>query len=157
MSNTIATAGGDVESFDQHSNKTKRVLAVLPEGYRKAVGFFWALNSHLLPTPTPLALRFQIWIQQEGLTEDDCKAILRKLTTPEASAKHRFASDLLTDLATEVDAVTKQRKQLAEAARLREYEAARNANNLPPDAVREALAKNDFLSQFLTPDPEVTR
>lgn len=130
--------GGDLAAHA--SEKRLRPLDVLPEPYRKPVGFFWALNKHLLPTPTPLALRFQVWIAKEGLTAAEVRSVLNTLVSPERAAGHRFASDLLADLAADVAAILRQRRQREEQERRRQ-EAVKAEEQATPAADLTGLLK----------------
>lgn len=84
-------------------------MRLVPKEWREAVGFFWLLNQHLLPAPTPLAARMRVY-QADGLTLDELRAVLRSLSAPSRQQNHRFAADLLTDLALEVSRVLAERK-----------------------------------------------
>lgn len=118
----------------------RRALRALPEEYRKPAAFFWGLNAHLLPTPLTLVFRLQVWIAKEGLTIDECREAFNALASPERAQNHRFAGDLLADLAAEVARVTGRRRQRAaeEAWRRSQQEAARDA--LPPGEIHRLLA-----------------
>ena len=112
----LSTVAETVPAAHQDRRAT-RVLAVLPDAFQKPAAFFWAMNAHLLPTPTPLAMRLRVWIANEGLTAAEAKAAFAALTRPEAAARHRFAADLLAELAAEVDAVVKRRRAREAAAK----------------------------------------
>lgn len=115
------------------SEKKLTPLNDLPPGIRKPVGFFWALNRHLLPTPIPLVLRLKVWIAKESLTPEEVRQVLNRLVSPEASANHRFASDLLCDLAAGVAEVVNRRRKLKEQAEQREAAEREAAEAVPPD------------------------
>ena len=118
-----------------------QALKALPAEYRKAVGYLWALNAHLLPTPTPLAMRFQVWIRHEGLTPEDCRAAVRGVTRAEAQAGHRFAADLLADLSGAVaSALGRRRSREAAAKRAAEDDPANRATPAELEALREMTA-----------------
>lgn len=73
-------------------------LRMVPKEWRECVSFFWLMNQHLLPAVTPLAARLKVY-HADGLTLDDLRAILRQLASPRRQANHKFAADLLADLA----------------------------------------------------------
>jgi len=137
----------------------RRPLLALPPELRPEALLLWSTHKHLKGMESPLSLTaaLAVWIERFGLRIDDAKRILGDMLAPASMAGASYTSDLMTTLAAAVDQQIKLRQKQAEQQRQREYEAARNANNLPPDELRAAMANNEFLSQFLTPDPEVTR
>jgi hypothetical protein len=146
-----APAAGHLTKSERRS---ERALEVLPPAFRRVAGYFWAMNSHLLPTPTPLALRVAVWVRDEGLTADEFRAVVHALSRPARQANHRFAADLLADLAAEADAVVKRRRRDDRSAAERAEAERHAATCLPPDEVRDALRANPFLSQFLPETPK---
>lgn len=73
-------------------------MRMVPREWRECVSFFWLMNQHLLPAVTPLAARLKVY-HADGLTLDDLRTILRQLASPRRQAHHKFAADLLADLA----------------------------------------------------------
>jgi hypothetical protein len=138
--NELAELEARGELADHAGAKRLRPLEALPAEYRKPVGFFWALNKHLLPSPTPLVLRLQVWIAKEDLTPAEVRAVLNRLVSPEASAAHRFASDLLCDLAQVVADVTRARRQRQDQAEARRQAEADAAAAVPAPDLAKLLA-----------------
>lgn len=95
------------------------VMRLLPKPYRQPVAFFWSLNQHLLPGPLPLVARLKLWIAKEGLTAEECKAVLNRLAAPGRSSRHQFVGQLLADLAAEVAKVVGRRKSIEAMLRRR--------------------------------------
>jgi hypothetical protein len=130
----------DDADLTPHAGEKLGRFADLPAEVRKPVKFFWALNRHLLPTPIPLVLRLQVWIAKEQLTPAEVRQVLSRLVSPEAAATHRFASDLLCDLAAAVAEVVGRRRKLAEQQRRRDETDAAAANAVPAEQLRHLLA-----------------
>lgn len=98
----------------------KRPSAILPETCRAPVYKLWLANSHLFPKATALAASIRLWIEDHGFHPDDVEPVCRILLTPEKRAGHRFAADLLADLAQLVADAIRRRKALEEQRRRRE-------------------------------------
>jgi hypothetical protein len=90
-------------------------LNAAPSALRPAVWRLWTLTAHLFPNPLPLAAAVGLWVRDYGLTEDDATAILAGFTSPARQCEFRFASDLMTALATEAGRAIHKRKREAEA------------------------------------------
>ncbi len=131
MSDLAIPEDGDLTPYG--SEKKLSPLNDLPASVRKPVGFFWALNRHLLPTPIPLVLRLKVWMVKERLTAVEVRQVLNRLTSPELAANHRFASDLLCDLAAAVAEVVNRRRKLQEQVEQREAAEQTAAEAVPPD------------------------
>lgn len=110
---------------------TRKILAIVPADYRKLVGWLWAMNCHLLPTPLPLALRFQFWVEKKGLTVGECKAVVMAVSEPAAQARHNFANQFLAELAAEVDVAVKRRQAREKAAADRDEAEAEHGGKPP--------------------------
>lgn len=116
-------------------------LKLVPKEYRKPVNFFWMLNQHLLPNPLPLCARVKRWIATEGLTEQELADVLAALSEPEASARHRFAGDLLADLAAKVAVVVRRRQQIEKQLADREAAERLAAGLTPEQSAVQAMAR----------------
>ena len=102
----------------------KRPLLLLPESVRPAALRLWTCNRHLAGLETPIALagRVSLWIEEYGLEPQDAAELLNGMLSPEASEKHRFASDLLADLASSVkERIRFRRKSNANKQTLENY------------------------------------
>jgi hypothetical protein len=97
----------------------RNALRMIPPDWRKPVAFFWMCNAHLLPTALPVCARLKVWIA-DGLSLEDGKNIFRALVSPERAAEHRFAADLLAELANRVAEVMRQRRVRDEMQKRRE-------------------------------------
>ena len=103
----LAPTGG--ETLDHVRKQDRRSLGILPEPFRKPVGFFWACNQHLLPSPLPLATRLHLWIAKEGLTVEELKTALNRCSTPDRCSEIHFVGQLLAAVAKEIDSVIRRR------------------------------------------------
>jgi hypothetical protein len=65
----------------------------------------------------PIAVMISIWMSEDGLTEQDAVAILKKQQRPGVFARHEFANQLLGDLAKDAERAIEQRKKLLERER----------------------------------------
>lgn len=133
MSDAMAPHGGEELAPAAAGKVDVRPLKLAPKGYRRAVGWFWMLNQHLLPTPLPLAVRVKRWAEHDGLTPAELAEVFGDLTTPAAMAGHRFPGDLMADLAGRVESVIQRRKS-------REAAAARRAGCEPLESAEAAAA-----------------
>lgn len=118
---TIPQPGQLAIGLDSFRDVVKKPLRLLPETVRPAALRAWVCNRHLagLETALPLAARLSAWIEEHGLRPDDAADLLLDLLSPEASMKHRFASDLLADLAGKVSSRIGKRRTEAEVQRRR--------------------------------------
>lgn len=100
----------------------KKPLRLLPESVRPAALQVWTCNRHLagLESPLPLAARMSVWIERHGLQADDAADCLNELLAPDSAAKHRFASDLLCELARLANARILRRRSEAEVLKRRQ-------------------------------------
>lgn len=90
-------------------------MALLPAEWVRPVGFFLACKAHLVKSRLAVCASLKLWIEA-GLELDDAKLIFRKLALPDRAARHVFESELVADLAAEVAAAIRRRKQVAEQA-----------------------------------------
>ncbi len=95
-------------------------LRLIPADWREAVAVLWTCNAHLLPSALALCSRLRVYQESAGLTTDEVRAICRVLVEPERAARHRFAADLLADLAGMVGECKARRKGREQTARMRE-------------------------------------
>lgn len=122
------------------TTERKSPLALLPPGWREPVGFFYAAYSDILKGSTGIVTRLRFWIQEDGLTLDEAKKILRRLLAPEEAARIQFPGQLIARLAELViDALTDRRKVVEQAA-ARERAAAEKAGAAPPEEWRRLAA-----------------
>lgn len=119
MTGELAPLSLAMESFRE---VLKKPLRLLPESVRPAALRVWTCNRHLVGLETPLALcaRLAVWIGDYGLQANDASQLLNEMLSPESSSKHRFASDLLADLAAAVKERIRMRRNQEEAARRRD-------------------------------------
>lgn len=130
-------------SEDEHSRKldklreavTANPLVAAPSALQPGIWRLWACHQHLIPTPLPIAGSLGVWVREHGLHEDDAAAILSRLMHPAKMGSFRFASDLMTELATQATAAIERRKNEAENAARRGGQSTPEAR----DAVRRLL------------------
>lgn len=123
-------------------------LATLPRGMRKASGYFFGMNAHLLKTPLVLAARVHYYATKLKLTPEELREVYRRLASPERQAGHEHAGLLLADLAREVNTVLgeradRQRKE-AEAKAAKEPEALSPEERERSRLMLEQYRKNGF-------------
>lgn len=73
-------------------------LTLLPPEVRPAVARLWLCNHHLLQTALALCSTLRVYLDEQPITTDDVNRICATLLKPAIRAKHKFASDLLSDL-----------------------------------------------------------
>lgn len=110
----------------------------LPPGYQKPAAYFWGFYQHLLPIPTPLIMRLQVWITKQEMTKDEARLLFNALVEPEKEAGYKFASDLLTDMAKSVAEIVRRRKQREEVEQRRKE-----------SAVQPDPAANELIRQMI--------
>lgn len=91
--------------------------SLLPREIRGPVNRLWACYSHLLPSSLSLASTIRVYIDDHGLSPLDVPAVCQRLLSPDMQARHKFASDLLTNLAYLVGEIVRQRQSDEEAER----------------------------------------
>ena len=121
-------------------------FADLPPGYQKPAAYFWGFYHHLLPSPTPLKLRMQVWIAKQGLLVEEARMLFNALVEPEREATYKFASDLLTDMAKSVAEIVRRRKQLEELQQRRNEQSVQ-VDPAANELVRELLRKSEVFSR----------
>lgn len=146
MNDAIATSGDDERKpvpvrADTIKLLIERPLLALPAEIRPAALLLWTLHKHLkgLESPLPIATAVGLWVSDYGLSVADAVEILRDMCSPAAMAKAEFTSDLITTLALRTHNRLRDRRIEAERAEVKRLEDERNANNLPAEAVREAI------------------
>jgi hypothetical protein len=77
-------------------------------------------NAHLFPSGLALFATIRVYLDAGTLDAQDLETVVDTLLTPEHRARHKFASDLLVDLAEQVVAVPVARRKTERAARVRE-------------------------------------
>lgn len=102
------------QSIERWKEKEPSQFSGLPKVYQKPAAYFWGFYQHLLPSPTPLVMRMQVWIEKQTLSIDEARLLFNALVEPEREATYKFASDLLTDLAKTVAEIVRRRKQIEE-------------------------------------------
>lgn len=136
MTDDLAPANG--RALDP-AKAQENPFRMVPKEYRRPLAFFWSLNQHMLPNALPLAARVRLWIDKHGLTADELRRALGKLSDPERSSRHQYAGQLLADLAGEVATVCGERRRLDEMLqRRRDAEAVRAGRPRENDQVRTA-------------------
>ena len=87
-------------------------LRLLPREVRPAALRVWTCHRHLagMESPVSLAALLAVWIDEHDLHPDDAAAALKRMLAPESVGRHKFASDLTTDLAAEVATAIRRRK-----------------------------------------------
>jgi hypothetical protein len=100
----------------------KNPLTQLPMEFRPIVWDFWAFNSHLLTSQLALCTRLRHWIEKYELDPAALRRAFEKLNSVERAQTHKYASDLLMDLAVQVQAEAAQRRRDEEAAERRKAE-----------------------------------
>lgn len=102
-------------------------MLILPEPVRAAVGKLWMCNSHLFPSGLPLCSTIRVYLDAGTLEHTDIDALVDRLLTPEHRRRHKFASDLLTDLADLLLVIPAERKKaeraMAQSDAMRRWEA----------------------------------
>lgn len=99
-------------------------LTIVPADCRAAVAKLWACNSHLLPSALALSSRVRVYLDERTLTAADVEDIANRLVQPERAARHKFAGDLLADLAALVSEKIKSNKAREECEARRKESAA---------------------------------
>jgi hypothetical protein len=115
----------------------KKPLLALPLEVRQAALCAWAIHRHLPGMESAMSISgaVAVWISQYDLHPDDANAALRAMTAPSKMGTHKFASDLMTDLAAEVSEHIKRRKII------REQEERRKASE---EALKDPPTQEDF-------------
>lgn len=118
--NQLATRPGTALRLSEASylEALEHPLTVLPAQMRSAVFKLWVSHRFIkdLETSLPITATLAIWIEDWGLHPDDAEAICKRLTNPIRMAKHKWASDLITDMAEEAEKLMQVRaKKEAEA------------------------------------------
>lgn len=118
-------------------------LRALPAEVRPAALLVWTTHRHLkgLESPLSISTTVGLWLAEYGLRSDDAVAILRSMCSPEAMSTAGYTSDLMTLLATKVNAQIRLRRDEAERVEFKARQDAENKNNLPPDQVRAEIRK----------------
>ena len=109
-------------TVDRIKEFVDKPLRQLPVEWRPVVWDFWSGWSHLLPTQLSLCSQLRHWIADHGLTLDDAREAFRTANNPEAMARMKFASDLLSHLADIVAIQGRARKRREEEKRRREQD-----------------------------------
>ena len=99
-------------------------MLLIPADLRPAVSRLWMCNAHLLPSALALCSTIRVYVDELPLTANDFERIVSRLLTPERRATHRFASDLLTDIATLTAEAVKAKQNAEQLAELRDSVAA---------------------------------
>jgi hypothetical protein len=118
-------------------------LRLLPEEVRPEALTLWACHRHLagLETPMPIASLLSIWLSRDGLEMADAIAACRAMLTVEAVARHKFASDLTTELAQACATAMRRSQSLAAMLQRRE--------GVPVRQVRQVHTGSDAIGDFL--------
>lgn len=124
-----ARAGGDVDP-----------VKLLPKEWRPPVRFFYGFYSDILKGPTGLTVRFRMWIRDEGLTLDEAREVMKRLTRPERCAGIVYVGQLMAALADEVAEAVKARRQREQAARSRADDEVAKAGRANGALVRNLIA-----------------
>ncbi len=110
-------------------------LLIVPEGEaRRAVTRLWMCNAHLIPSALSLCARIRVYLDERTLSPEDVARIADRLVQPELAQRHRFAGDLLADLA----------RLAAEQAAWNEARAANDAMRREAEEARVLRAGNLF-------------
>lgn len=123
-------------------------LYELPQEFRHAVSYFWTFHSSILNNMTCLCIRLKTWIARDGLTIEDLKPVLNKLTTPEECSNIIYPTDLLNRLAANVATVLRHKRAIEQSAKNRQELQDRNNNQQSEEQIsflemfRNRLASN---------------
>ena len=105
--NQLATRPGTALRLTEASylDALEHPLTVLPAQMRSAVFKLWVSHRFIkdLESSLPITATLAIWIEDWGLHPDDAETICKRLTNPIRMAKHKWASDLITDMAEEAE------------------------------------------------------
>lgn len=104
MTNEIATRPDRTPARSNWTELAQRAetnpMLLVPEGpARLAVTRLWMTNTHLIPSALALCSRIRVYLDERTLTAEDVVRIATRLTRPEVAQRHKFAGDLLADLA----------------------------------------------------------
>lgn len=96
-------------------------LRLLPESLRPAVLKLHLMHRHLvgLETALPIATMVSVWIADFGLDESDAAQIVNSLCSPDSISRHKFASDVTTELAQRVKESIARRRRSKELEEMR--------------------------------------
>lgn len=131
----------DNRPAEAHPTRPK-LLKMLPRDWRRPVGWFWAMNSHLLKDELAIATRLATY-KADGLTLDELKPIFRFLSEPEEQAKYQFPGQLLAALASKVGDVLRRKKILEEQAQRREENERANADRVKVTGLLSSIGRMD--------------
>jgi hypothetical protein len=119
MSNELVTATS--EPLAQKSNwqelaksANTNPLLLVPKDCRAEITRLWMCNSHLLPSALALCSRVRSYLDECEVDAEDIRAIAVKLAQPEFAERHRFAGDLLADLAACVNRAAERNRSVRE-------------------------------------------
>lgn len=126
-----------VEMSDPQATNNPTLL--VPAAVRVDLARLWACNAHLFPNQLPLFATVRDYLDQ-GLPVEAVPGIVRRLLAAERRANHRFASDLLTDLAALVADVLRCRQRDLDVQARRERHRADQAGAAGAGVVRDLLA-----------------
>lgn len=116
----------------------KKPLLALPEACRPDALVLWTMHRHLVGMESAMAISaaVSVWIQRNGLSEEDASDAMRALVSPERMGGFKFASDLMTALAAEVtERIRRRRTEREQEERRREMASVKPAS---ADEVRRA-------------------
>lgn len=86
-------------------------LLLLPAEFREDATRLWFCNAHLFPQSLAICATLRVYLDEHGLTPDDVGRVVDAMLQPGRRAKHRFAGDVLADLAALVDVFLRERRQ----------------------------------------------
>ena len=119
-------------------------FAAVPFDCREHALRLWVCHRHLNGLDSGLAIAgpIAVWVGQHGLDPADIAEICDRLTHPSKMAKHKFGSDLVTELATLASAAIEKREQHQRAEERRKQ----NQPNPELNKILEGLADGLSLS-----------
>lgn len=148
MSDLIKNHGVDelVPGYEKPNKLAKTLIAGMQVDTRKAFLGCWGMHRHLSGMESPLALAtmVSVWVRDHGLSEPDAAACLRSMCDPESMAKHKFTSDLVTDLSNMVLMAIRRRNRERAMAELRGPEIS------PEERARTAEILKGVVTSFAT-------
>lgn len=128
-------------TIPNHAALLQHPLRALPLAVRPDAWRVWICHRHLsgLDSPMAIAGAVKVWMANDGLIEEDAAAALKSLLSPMRMGSFKFASDLMTALAKEVDEAIRRRRidRETEERRKQDDEAGKGAAG--PDEVRRLL------------------
>lgn len=86
-------------------------LTFLPAEWQVPVGRLFALYSDYLKGNAGLASRFALWIEDDGLTLDETRRAIRRVTRRNVMARVKYVGEFHAELAAAVDAEVEDRRK----------------------------------------------